>query len=601
MRNLATDLRRAGVVLPATSTFLATRAGSFVTSSDSPAPIVVITDGHVLPPQPSAPAEVVPSHEPILPTELTPVQPTWPTPEFLKADRTFRGLFDEGSTFHPGNRGGLGYYEARMALVALSLNESRDAYEYPKWDDMWKVAFTDKLIALDHEVLFESKRNKILGNIEGQASTTRGALRKKLEIVLQPDAMGVSPRMSLLVDWINTQPEFATLTPQQLAGVIYRKTSFSSLVPTAMEATETPKPPLPSPASPDKDVSALDEIAKPAWPTDEFLLINRSFREMLQEDEKRRGNPKGIGHNQARILAAGLALNSDRSAFIHPTWNEVWKAADTKRITSINEQPLDEQEKQRKISLLGMQASGVRGNLIAALVEAYQKGKNINPRVKLTVSWIKSQPEFAQLTAQELGEVIRRKGDFRSVLSKSFINIPTPPTDVPVTPTTPRVTHIPTRVPQQDDVNGRSAESLHPVGANGKTPECGFIEVKHQEALSRNEAFLLARVLTAAPVNQRLNLGLRVISRDIPEFEGIVKQLVPENVAGLRRNGTVVSLRTKLIRWVTDPNSKRAALRVNRDNQAAARLVDSLYFLNNAQQVEAILTLADTILPREQT
>lgn len=564
LRNLDTDLRRAGVVLPATSTFLATRAESFVTSVDSPAPIVVTTNDRVPPPQPAGSSAEASSHiEPSVPTDPVLPAPTWPTQEFLKADRAFRGLFDEGSTFHPGNRGGLGYYEARMALVALSLNGTRDAYEYPKWDDMWKMAFTDKLTILDHKALPEDERDKVLGNIEGQAITTRGVLRKKLEIVLQPDAIGVSPRMSLLVDWINSQPEFATLTPQQLAGVIYRKTPFIFLVPTSMEATETPIPPLPSPASP--DTGALDEIFKPAWPTAEFLSANRSFVEMLQEDERSGGNPRGIGHSQARILAAGLALNTERSAFIYQSWNEIWKAADAKRITNINEGGLDNEEKQRKIALLGIQSSVVRSNLIAALEEAYQGDVRVHPRVELTVRWIKSQPEFAQLTAQQLSEVIRRKGDFRSVLRKSLISIITSPTDVPV------------------------------------TPDGEFIEVNHQEALSRNEAFLLARVLIAAPADQRVNLGLRVIDSDIPKFEGIVTQLEPESEAGLRRNGTVPSLRKKLTRWVTDPYSKRAALRVNRDNQAATRLVGSLYFLNNVQQVEEILTLADTILTREQT
>lgn len=158
----------------------------------------------------------------------------------------------------------------------------------------------------------------------------------------------------------------------------------------------------------------ITAVANLAWPTEEFSEADQEFRQMLVEGKRSRiegGRPKGIGHNHALILAEGLAMDGGRSNFLHPTWNDVWRAAHSDKISAAyNNEELTPDERVARIANIGVTASRERGQLIRNLDTAYrQASTRFHPRVATVIRWIRAQPEFANLTASELGSVIRRE------------------------------------------------------------------------------------------------------------------------------------------------------------------------------------------------
>lgn len=493
--------------------------------------------------------------------------------------------------------GDFGPKEEELAYALFAVNENKTDFAHESLEDAINSIYKDALESAADKKDRARKRygymyraNQMLGNIE-----------YKLKVAeCHPDR--IPHYLGQFLEWVKSQPEYTDIGVKEIVAIVNGEIKFEELQrgtestlklaaePRIELPVEEPAPAVEAPtlelttsptqaeidAAPPGQVDTEPEVAstvmkpeplaEPASiepsvaPVEPQLALATAEASTPEVGEKRiRGD---ITELEERVAYAFLAIDREKGGFLFNKRRDVVELIYQQQLRAI----ADPKERAKKISSLQGPIYQFAEKIMSKLRLASTRTDEVPHYTAELLKWINEQPEYANLSPDELETVLFRRVTFDTLQQRAGVQ-PTIKIEMTIPPSLnglmPAVEVVET-APAPAPVIEVTAEQL---------PIEPIVEVVEEigPQLSLSEAYLLAQRLSSLGAEVLTNLGIKLASDDREEVEATIARLSANPEASL-----------------DDP---QAGLRLFKKLMAFAKDKQTIFMANEDEDVQYLLTL----------
>lgn len=157
-------------------------------------------------------------------------------------------------------------------------------------------------------------------------------------------------------------------------------------------------------------------------PSIEFLEVlvaehGEKFLQPLEEDKVETATKEpylDLGEREEKILHSAFMINDQRNGFENESWNMVWRNA----YSDILDEITDKAQKKEKEQNLRGTAYQTRLKIVRKLQDTKEQTQ-LPPRLARFFDWIKDQPEYTNLSMDDMVSVVQRQITFEDLRQKT--------------------------------------------------------------------------------------------------------------------------------------------------------------------------------------
>ncbi len=253
---------------------------------------------------------------------------------------------------------------------------------------------------------------------------------------------------------------------------------------------------------------------------------------------------------EEKLVYAALAVNPNRDGFQFESWRSVWRQAFSDAFENItDERERDDKEKNSQIA-----SYSARSAIIVKLQRVKTNAQDIPPKVASFLEWVKTQPEYVNLSVDDISLIIQRQITFDEIRQKASQAV--------------NILQIESQPTEEQAVSGEQTESV---------PQLPSIQASESRAtepqtlqLTGPELHLLAQKLLQAAPAVLERTGIRIHTADREEIGGIMGRLASSPETLRASETSLESLTQKLAAYLKD---KEKVFMENVSNEDAQYLI----------------------------
>jgi|GEM_PF-4311588 len=280
---------------------------------------------------------------------------------------------------------------ARIGYESLRLNEDGSAFKNAKKIDVINAIYGSTLNAIEDP----DEKKKKMRQYDAQTTTAWVSIEESLK---NPTKRATS-EVKAMLGWIRNQPLAQKLSINELIQLLRRRSDSSEIYKKAGLKEPAPIPK----ATTEKSGNSTNAVAG--------LKKERAHKlfDLTEWEEK--------------TLRALLEINPDNSAFSNLRVRDVANALYAEELGKLP----DERQKNSFANNKSGAVNGYRDRIVVKLTEAFALKKNIPERLKNSIEWIRSIPQYVNLTAEQIVAVVKREITFAEL--KALSSQPNPDGD----------------------------------------------------------------------------------------------------------------------------------------------------------------------------